>query len=366
MKPLRWLYVSRQNNRSGYYVLKHLLEEGLYFPVAVLLPKTSNLSCLKTMEELTVERKKYQDEISISGCSPLRFFESIHLLCNDYGIEITELNSIKDGFAYRWLQSLNLDLIVLGGGWPQLIPASVIQLPGLGVLNTHPSLLPEFRGTDVHRWQIYSGVKTSGTTIHYVDENFDTGPILGQIPVEISPRDTPQQLAEKTGIAAGPLMSTVISKIIKSAPDKVSGVIQPTREDRSKYFSRWLWDDRDFMRIRWSNSAEEIFRFCLACTQESYRYNGPYFEVRGKEYILREAEVVMYTGNGRSGEVVKLENYPVISCGTPGSALLLKQIQPIDPSAWGTASFSQPAMHGGLAFSQLSVQNGEKLYNKDV
>jgi methionyl-tRNA formyltransferase len=154
---------------------------------------------------------------------PLRFERSISQLSAEHDVPVLRLESIKSSAAVNVLRGLALDLIVLGGGWPERIPERVIEMPPLGIISTHPSLLPRFRGTDVHRWQVMHGVKRSGSTIHYVDAELDTGAILGTEEVEISPEDTPQDLAAKSGVAAGPLMVRVLDAVEQAAPGRARG-----------------------------------------------------------------------------------------------------------------------------------------------
>ena len=324
----RFLYVSRLFNRSGYLVLQHLLENGRHVPSAVLLPECEQAHPLDDPARAESEQDRYRKECDFYGNRPLRFLESIRRLAQSRGIEVLEMRTIKGRASEERLESLHFDLIVLGGGWPELLPAGVIRLPRLGVLNTHPSLLPEFRGTDVHRWQVLHGVRKSGTTIHYVDETFDTGNLLSQAAVPILPEDCPQELAAKAAVAAGPLMEETLERIAQCNPGRVPSSTQPDRSDAHRYFSRWRWEDPDFMRLDWTQPAESLHRFVLACTQESYRYNGPFFRVRGRSYLLRTSSVTSHDGSAMPGEVVRVEGGGVVvRCGGDRNALRLTQIQ---------------------------------------
>jgi methionyl-tRNA formyltransferase len=220
-----------------------------------------------------------------------------------------------------------VDLIVLGGGWPELIPGRVIRLPRLGIINTHPSLLPEFRGTDVHRWQIYKGGSASGATIHYIDEQFDTGDIIDQVAIEVTDEDIPQSLFEKAARASVPLMACVLERIAEVAPHRIQGIKQKELDDKSKYYRKWRWNNKNFLRLDWARSAEENWRFIRACCQESYKYNGPFFNVRGREYIVREAGLAQHLG-GIVGEICVINEQGVgIRCGSTDTILMIKQIQ---------------------------------------
>lgn len=101
----------------------------------------------------------------------------------------------------RILRRHKVDLLCLTGYMRQLPPAVVAAYPE-HILNVHPALLPLFGGRgmygeNVHRAVIESGMKVSGCTVHLVDEEYDTGPIVVQIAVPVEEDDTPATLAAR-------------------------------------------------------------------------------------------------------------------------------------------------------------------------
>jgi len=94
-----------------------------------------------------------------------------------------------------------VDLIVLAG-YLKMIPIPVVQKYRGAILNIHPALLPNFGGhglygSKVHEAVLASGVKTTGATVHFVDEHYDTGPIIKQEQVAVLEHDTPESLAHR-------------------------------------------------------------------------------------------------------------------------------------------------------------------------
>lgn len=84
----------------------------------------------------------------------------------------------------------------------QLVPAELVRVYKDAMLNIHPGLLPAFGGKGlyglrVHKAVIASGARFSGATVHFVDEQYDTGPILAQAVVPVDPYDTPKSLATR-------------------------------------------------------------------------------------------------------------------------------------------------------------------------
>jgi phosphoribosylglycinamide formyltransferase-1 len=106
------------------------------------------------------------------------------------------------GDALLWvLQKAQPDLICLAG-YMRLLPAQVVQAYPMRIMNIHPALLPLFGGKGmyglrVHQAAIDSGMKITGCTVHFVDEGYDTGPIILQRCAPILDDDSPETLAAR-------------------------------------------------------------------------------------------------------------------------------------------------------------------------
>src|SRR5580700_266428 len=94
------------------------------------------------------------------------------------------------------LNEHNVEFICLAGYMRLLSPYFVVSFPNR-ILNIHPSLLPSFPGLESQRQALDYGVKFSGCTVHFVDENLDAGPIVKQAIVSIEPGDTDESLAAR-------------------------------------------------------------------------------------------------------------------------------------------------------------------------
>ena len=119
-----------------------------------------------------------------------------------YGIEtlVIEKNGRKraehDSEIIRELQKRNVELVCLAG-YMRLLSKEFIRAFPDKIINIHPSLLPSFKGLDAQKQAIDYGVKVSGCTIHFVDEDLDHGAIIAQKIVEVKNDDTPETLAAR-------------------------------------------------------------------------------------------------------------------------------------------------------------------------
>jgi len=337
---MRIVYLSRQFNHSGLAVFDALSQNDRFNVVAVVVPpvRDSQRSMRRLNRPLTAwwEKLRYWWDSARTGACRLRFEESILRRARRVGIPVLEISSLKEETSWQYFEDLKPDLVVVGGGWPELLPPEVIDLAPLGAINTHPSLLPAYRGTDVHRWQIRDGVSVSGITVHYLDRDFDTGPVLGQVEVEIRPGDTPQDLSRRTSQVAGPLVLSVVDRIARAAPQRVEVSIQPV--GGSDLFPRWPWADDEFIAIDPGVSAREVERLVLACTQESFRYDGPWIWIGSRQFVVRAAEIRAPVAEVQPGTLVIRGGWPVLQCGD--DAVILRRLQERGPVPMRSRSVS--------------------------
>ena len=94
------------------------------------------------------------------------------------------------------LKQKGVELVCLAGYMRLLSPEFIREFPNR-IVNIHPSLLPSFPGLNVQQQAIDHGVKVSGCTVHFVDEDLDAGPIILQRTVEVKDDDTAETLSER-------------------------------------------------------------------------------------------------------------------------------------------------------------------------
>ena len=107
----------------------------------------------------------------------------------------------RDSGLAAILRDHAIDYIALAG-YLRFVPAAVTRAWRGRIINVHPSLLPSFGGAGmygirVHQAVIAAGVRVTGVTVHFVDEEYDRGPIIAQWPVPVLPDDTPDVLASR-------------------------------------------------------------------------------------------------------------------------------------------------------------------------
>jgi phosphoribosylglycinamide formyltransferase-1 len=140
-----------------------------------------------------------------------------------------------DRLVVAALNEARVDLVCLAGFMRLLSPYFVAAFRGR-ILNIHPSLLPSFPGLESQRQALDYGVKFSGCTVHFVNENLDAGPIVKQAVVPIEPGDTEETLAARI-LSEEHRIYTEAVRLVLSGKFRIEGrrvlaTAEETREER--------------------------------------------------------------------------------------------------------------------------------------
>ena len=138
---------------------------------------------------------------SLEGEFPYYKEVELHLLAKEYGVECF-VNSDANVEYYDYLKERNIDLIIVAT-FSQIIKDHLINLPKLGIINFHPSLLPKYKGATPMNWVILNGEKTTGVSVHFSTSELDSGPIILKQIIEVDKNETIGSLFKKTSINAG-------------------------------------------------------------------------------------------------------------------------------------------------------------------
>lgn len=133
-------------------------------------------------------------------------------LIKKYGFRDLTFKSANSEEFKNFLIKENIDLLIVGT-WCEKIRKDILNVPVIGSVNVHPSLLPKYRGPNPYLQTIWHGESKSGVTFHLMTEKFDEGPILAQSEVEILEGDTGKELKNKTVFQARLMCAELIEKL---------------------------------------------------------------------------------------------------------------------------------------------------------
>src|SRR4051812_27166375 len=228
------------------------------------------------------------------------------------GIPVTQPETIKNNAEFRThLEKLAPEAIIVVG-YGRIIPQWMIELPRLGNLNVHASLLPKYRGAAPIQWAIARGETMTGVTTMLIDAGLDTGDILLQKEIPIASEDTAVTLALRMAAIGAELL-------VETLHGLRSGTVHPRVQDHSRATLAPILNKEDG-KIDFQLSAHEI----LNCLRGFQPWPGAYTSFRGKNlhiWAAQPSEQVV-----ASGEIFAENGQLIAGCGA-GSALQFLEVQ---------------------------------------
>ena len=133
-------------------------------------------------------------------------------IANDNGIPLFKLNHINDADVAEVLKKYDIDWLFIIG-WSQIASFNLLNIPMEGIIGAHPTLLPIGRGRAAVPWAILKGLDKTGVTFFKMDEGVDTGEILDQFEIKLSPDETATTLYTKVNQAHVELIKQIWPKL---------------------------------------------------------------------------------------------------------------------------------------------------------
>lgn len=261
-----------------------------------------------------------------------------------FGIPVLQPERMRNPEAVAELAEYKPDLIVTAA-YGQILPKAVLELPRLGCINVHGSLLPKYRGGAPIQRSIMNGEPETGVTIMYMAEGLDTGDMISRVALPILDEDTSGSMFEKLSLAGAKLLGETLPSIIEGTVQAV-----PQREEEATYAPNLSREDE---RIDWSKPARALFNQVrgLSPMAGAFTYlNGEVFKVRVCEPLEGRS------GNAAPGEVVSADANG-IAVQTGDGRLLLKEIQPAGKRVMAVSEWIKGArIEPGTSFGEGETQ----------
>ena len=227
------------------------------------------------------------------------------------GIEVIQPERIKnDREAIDRIKSENPDIIAVAA-FGQILPKEVLDIPKLGCINVHASLLPRFRGASPIQRAIMEGDEKTGVTIMYMEEGLDTGDMLAKKSVEIDHK-TADELHDELSALGAELLVDTVGRIRE---------IKAVKQDDSMATYAPMISKADG-HIDFSQNPYKIERMIRAFDS----WPGTYAEINGKTVKLWKAEAKDEKASAADGTVINVEDGGIcIAAG--GGVLKVTEIQ---------------------------------------
>ena len=232
-----------------------------------------------------------------------------------FGAMLVETTDVNTGETLTAVGGLDPELIFVVG-WSQIVKEPFIELAREGVFGMHPTLLPRHRGRAPIPWAILSGLARTGVTLfEIVDATADSGSIVGQVVVEVSPDDTATTLYDRLAEAHVDLIRESIPQLIARSAPRI-----PQDGLRA---SSWPKRTPTDGIIDWETRAPYLYDWVRAQTRP---YPGAFTFLGDEKVIVWRARPLELEEAAPAGTIVAARpEGPVVACGD--GALLLEEIE---------------------------------------
>ena len=245
----------------------------------------------------------------------------VKVFAEEAGIPVYQPRGYRNGKAVQRIREMDPDLIIVTA-YGRILPQELLDIPRLGCINVHVSLLPKYRGSAPVQRAIINGDKVTGISIMQMDAGMDTGDILAQREVPINPEDTDETLFRKVAEVSSSFILEVLPKIesgeLKGIPqDPELATYAPPLEKNEGCFT-------------FNKDGQETVDLIHGMTM----WPVAFFIHEGKKIKVRDAS--FSEAEGSPGEILSLKPLTVAAAS---GAVVIRQVvpegaKPMDGTAW--------------------------------
>jgi len=236
------------------------------------------------------------------------------LKANELGIPVYQPSELKSNASYESLAAIDFNVMIVAA-YGLIIPQSILDLPSFGCFNIHASLLPRWRGAaPIHR-AILMGDEVTGVTIMRVVQKLDAGDMIKKTEIQISEKDTTEQLTKTLAVLGAHLMTEVMDELMSK------GSLQSIAQDEASvtYAEKVTKEEST---INWQDTSLVIARKIRA-------FNSfPVAQTEYREVVCKiwDAEISLETSQeAKAGQIIKLDEFIHVKCGK--GVLSIKELQ---------------------------------------
>ena len=227
------------------------------------------------------------------------------------GLQVYCFDNIRKQENVEVLQNLNPDVMVTAA-YGQILSQKVLDIPKMGCVNVHGSLLPKYRGAAPIQWAIINGETETGITTMLTERGLDSGDILLKEIVAIKENETAGELFERLAVLGGKVL-------VKTLHGLKDGTITPEKQNESEatHFPMLKKTDGE---INWNKTSDEVFNLVRGVNPWPGAY-AKYNDTVIKIWACEKNQM-----QGEAGEVLKAKNELVIACDKGAVKIIEMQI----------------------------------------
>jgi methionyl-tRNA formyltransferase len=251
-------------------------------------------------------------------------------------IPVHQPERIRRPEVIEQLAGMRADAMVVVG-YGQIIPQAIIDLPPLGIVNVHASLLPRYRGAAPIQWAIARGETVTGVTTMLINAGLDTGDMLLKAETRIGAEETAIELGERLAAVGADLLDETLRQT------QAGSIRREPQNDAEATYAPVLRKEDGL--IDWTRPAREIFNRCRGFLP----WPGTYTAFRGNLLHIWRSKPANDIDSGVPGSIHLRGPRVLVACGQ-GTALELEELQ----------------LEGRTRISAEAFRNGQRLTANDI
>lgn len=233
-------------------------------------------------------------------------------------LRILQPEKLKDPEFIKELRALNADLQVVVAF--RMLPEIVWNMPPKGTINLHASLLPQYRGAAPINWAIINGEKQTGVTTFKLQQEIDTGNILLQEKIEISPDETAGTLHDKMMETGAELLVKTVNELTEGNLTEVAQPSSPEGKVRELHHAPKIFTET--CEIDWNKNVDDIYNLIRGLSP----YPAAFTFLQGKKMKIYLSEKEKNTSCNEPGKLFT-DNKTFLKFSGNDGFISLKEIQ---------------------------------------
>lgn len=243
----------------------------------------------------------------------------------EYNIPVFQPEQVRKPEVVEEMKKLKPEAVVVVA-FGQILPETILNLPPLGCINVHASLLPKYRGAAPIQRVIIDGEKESGVTTMYMAKGLDTGDMIEKMVVPIESKETGGTYHDKLAAAGAELCLSTLQKLADGTAPRIP------QDDELSCYAHML--NKSMGELDFQKPAEELERLIRGLNP----WPSAYTRLEGKTLKIYEADVIEEEGTAEPGTVTAVDKKSFTVQCNPG-ALRITSLQMEGKKRMETAAF---------------------------
>ena len=238
-------------------------------------------------------------------------FSPVKELAIAQGLPVFQPEHFREDETVEQLRALQPDVLAVVA-YGRILPQRVLDIPKLGCINIHASLLPQYRGSAPYQWAVLDGLAETGVSAQYMAAKMDAGDVIGVAKTPIGENETAGHLLDRLAVLGADLLRDTLRQV-------ESGTAVATKQDETAVtYAPML--DKSMCPIDFTKSARQIHNQVRGL----HPWPVATMELKGQRFKVHETRVL--DRSGKPGEILELNRQGlVIACGD--GAIEIRQLQ---------------------------------------